>query len=291
MTLKKKLLISVGSIQSQDLTVPVNTGNFVDISTDIGVFSVSVFIRNFDGSNKHLNNSLYNVVDKTYLNGISVQESSLTSYSELPNLRILINFKPKSDLNGSELFFGNECSIPVKDYVPTTLLSTGLRFFKWFLNPTIESDLYGDRPYIYGLALNSFSKLGIANSSVPEFVKNEEENITWESKPPGPTLSLERRKFFCNVENSKKFRYDKSLKYYMMFDTNFLKLGDSNYNVSIPAIGKQTFDVNVLRFANEKLDNINWVIKKSDNGNLTEGSYGLVLNFRLVEEEGAIQHT
>ncbi|KAF8005011.1 hypothetical protein HF325_000468 [Metschnikowia pulcherrima] len=66
-----------------------------------------------------------------------------------------------------------------------------------------------------------------------------------------------------------------------MFDTNFLKLGDSSYNVSLPALGKQTFDVNVLRFANEKLDNIHWTIKKSVDSDLAEGVYGLVLKLPL----------
>lgn len=285
MTSHKKLLIQVGSIENQDITVPVNTGKFVDISTDLGTFSISVFIKNFDGSNKHRANSLYNVHDKKYLNGDIVQDQVCPDHSELPNLRILINFKPNSDINGSNLFFGNECSTPIKDYVPTTLMSTGLRFFKWFLNPTIESDLYGDRPFIYGLALNSFSKLGIADCSVSDFLSSEKENLNWEEKPEASDLLANRRKYFCNLDNAQKFNFEKYLNYYMMFDTNFLKLGDSSYNVSLPAFGKQSFDVNVLRFANEKLNNINWTIKKSVNSNFAEGVYGFVMNFRLVDED------
>ncbi|OBA22917.1 DUF1769-domain-containing protein [Metschnikowia bicuspidata var. bicuspidata NRRL YB-4993] len=283
MSVKKKLLIQVGSLQHQDITVPVNTGNPVEVSTELGTFSVSVFIRNFEGSSKHKSNSLYNAFDKKYLDGTHVQDQSSTQ-SELPNLRILVKYIPNSNINGSNLFFGNECPVSVKDYVPATLMSTGLRLFKWFLNPTIESDLYGESPFIYGLALNSFSKLGTADVSAADFIRNENDSLEWNEQVPPLASIHERRKYFCNVDHSKKFNFEKSKSYYMMFDTNFLKLGDSSYNVSIPAFGKKTFDVNILRFANDKLDNINWTIKQSVNSSLREGIYGLVLNFRLVEE-------
>ncbi|QBM88338.1 Protein of unknown function DUF1769 [Metschnikowia aff. pulcherrima] len=288
MPVRKRLLIQAGSINDQNKTVPVNTGKFVDVTTDLGVFSVSVYIRNFDGSSKHRENSLYNALDETTLDGTTTTQESESEgqvQTELPNLRILIKFQPNADINGSNLFFGNECSVPVKEYVPTTLMSTGLRFFKWFLNPTIESDLYGDRPFIYGLALNSFSKMGIADRPQADFLSDKLENLLWETKTNSEVTPTDRRKYFCTVENAKKFEFEKSKSYYMMFDTNFLKLGDSSYNVSLPALGKQTFDVNVLRFANEKLDNIHWTIKKSVDSDLAEGVYGLVLNFRLVEED------
>ncbi|KAK6204952.1 uncharacterized protein RJT21DRAFT_111497 [Scheffersomyces amazonensis] len=181
MGITKRLYIRAGT--SYDLNdkfqiVPVNTNKPITIDSEIGTFQLLINIKNFDGSKPHLDNSLYNVGDKTLLNKQPVEENNVISALPndiQPNLRIDIIFKPKIPIEGSRLIFGNDLTIPIRDYVPTTILSAGLKFFTWFINKTVKGDLYNDKPYLYGLALNTFTNMSIVDDD--EDITAIEENI------------------------------------------------------------------------------------------------------------------
>lgn len=291
MVLIKRLLLRASSDYDSDATVvPVNSGDFVEIASDIGVFSLCVYIRNFEGSGPHLNNSLYNVGDQHYLNGDLSSVHSQISSTSLPNLRIAIKFTPKQPIKGSELLFGNDCTTSIKDYVPTTLLATGLKFFSWFINPTIKGDIYCDSPFLYAPALNSFSSVGILTKdkkSIEDYIGASEENLTqnFDNSLQIPAKSNDRIKFFCKLKNCEEFVFNETSEYIFAFDTNFLRLGDSKYSVAIPTYGDRTFDIDALRYANEKMNNFNWTLKFGGNDGVGLGKTGLILNFSLVDEE------
>lgn len=300
---------------SDSQIVPVNTNTPIEIESDIGIFSLIVNIKNFDGSSHHSSNSLYNINDKNYLNGDAFEPSSKnsTTTNDLnPNLRFQINFKPKSPIKGSELLYGNDFMVPIRDYIPTTLLSTGLKFFTWFINKTIKGDIYNDKPYLYGLALNSFSFMAIRDS---KFLNKKEDhtgeviddaNSTSNKKKDSkivdalnfvenlndntdnilkiPSKSIDRKKFFTNTSNCEDFVFNESTDYTLQFDTNYLKLADSKYAVSIPTFGNKTFDIDVSSYANDKLDNFNWVIKQGGYDGVGSGKVGLIVNFALANE-------
>ncbi|SGZ50313.1 CIC11C00000003273 [Sungouiella intermedia] len=289
MSTTKKLLLKVSSGHDvENEVVPVNTGKFVDIKSDIGLASVSVYIRNFDGSQLHQDNSLYNAGDSKYLNGDASNISSKESSGCLPNLRIILKLQPSQTISGLDLLFGNDCTTPIRDYVPTTLLATGLKFFSWFINPTIQADIYCESPYIYAPALNSFSTIGISDSSedLESLIENDEENLALKSNESVklPKKRNERIKHFCKLSNCKQFQFQEGIEYLFVFDTNYLQLGDSNYNVAIPTFGNRTFDINVLRYANNDLNNFNWTLKSGGIDGIDKGTSGLVLNFSLVNE-------
>ena len=61
-------------------------------------------------------------------------------------------------------------------------------------------------------------------------------------------------------------------------------MADSKYSVSIPTYGNSTFDIDVLRYANEKLDNFNWTIKQGGQDGVGHGRLGLIVNFALRDE-------
>ena len=85
-----------------------------------------------------------------------------------------IEFTPNKDIKGSSLIFGNDFTYSIKEYVPATLLNTGLKIFNWFINDSIKGDAYTDKPYLYGPGLNSFTYMAIdnGNSVVDPHAKN-----------------------------------------------------------------------------------------------------------------------
>ncbi|ABN68500.1 predicted protein [Scheffersomyces stipitis CBS 6054] len=309
MTVVRRLLIRAANNYDKDFkVVPINTNTPVEIDSDIGVFQVYVNTKKFDGSKPHLDNSLYELGDNVYLNGEPV-DADVTDADELTklvnsNMRINIKFTPKVPIKGSELIFGNDFTVPIRNHVPTTLLSTGLKFFQWFVNKTVRGDIYDDEPYLYGLALNSFTYLAVDTDGEPtqrlsgpasylahkplmEFI-NYIENLN--DNPDNtlkiPTTSNARRKFFLDVDNCDAFVFNEGTTYNLQFDTRFLKMEDSQYAVSIPTFGSKTFDVNVNNYANEHLNNFNFTVKQNGYEGVRYGTYGLVINFALLDEEG-----
>ncbi|KAI5948806.1 hypothetical protein KGF57_005204 [Candida theae] len=287
MAIVKRLFIKASNnYDSNFQIVPVNTNQPLEIKSDIGVFKLLVNIKQFDGSQPHLSNSLYNQEDKTFLNGEQIDfNPAPKDDGKEPNLRIKIEFTPEEDIKGSDLLFGNDFTYPIKDYVPTTLMNTGLKLFNWFINDTVKGDVYNDKPYLYGLALNSFSYIGV-NQPRPKGIKNEnsqpmdyKEDFKDIVEHP-PTTSNERKKRFNTAVKCNDFTFDKGQKYSFYFDTDFLKLADSKYLVSIPK-----FDFDVSRYANDTLNNVNWVIKEGGFDGVGLGKLGLIINFALKTEE------
>lgn len=247
----------------------------MNIKSDIGEFSVMIDIKNFDGSQPHKNNSTYNRTSP-----LLEQKAS-----NRPNLRILIEFTPAKDIPGEELIFGNDCEVSIKRNVPTSLISTGLYFFNWFLNPTITSDLYSDKPYLYGLALNSFTKLGLKSLlSLEDFLNGKNEKLPPSLKADIPSNPAKRQKYFCNTEKCKEFVFEKEQTYFLMFDSSFISIGDSKYHVAIPTFRNKTIDIDVHRFSDETLNNFNWTVKQEGANGTCDGEFGLVINFALAVE-------
>lgn len=304
----KRLLIKASNNYDSDYqVVPVNTRKPIDIDSDIGVFSLIVNVRNFDGCNEHRLNSTYNIGDEKYLNGSLVDDPAKEDPLYKANLRLEVSFRPKRQIKGSELLFGNDFTVPIKSYVPTSLLSTGLKFFTYFINKTIKGEIYGDKPYLYGLALNSFTYMSL-NHEKKEYItlgvkgteKGEADTSTGNDNGNNdgkenlnsnedntlkiPSEPTQRKRFFNNVNHCESFVFNDTTNYVLQFDTSYLKMADSKYSVSIPTFGNKSFDIDVSNYANDELNNFNWVIKQGGYEGVGHGTLGLVVNFALVNE-------
>lgn len=67
---------------------------------------------------------------------------------------------PSTAIPGSALVFGNDFDSPIRDRLPPGF-STALRIVKWAVDPGIDGDVYGDKPFLYGNALSSVNVLRV----------------------------------------------------------------------------------------------------------------------------------
>lgn len=282
--MSKKLHITAGTTYDDAFqTVPVNSGRALQFESDLGLVLVQIYIKDFDGGSKHTS-------------GVLAKDEAKTDDQSTPNFRLLITLKPSEAILGTQLLFGNECLTPVKDRVPVSLLSTGLKFFSWFINPSIKSDLYGDMPYLYGYALNSFSKINVRKDHtadahdyiVPLAGSTENLNDDLDSHNI-PIQSEGRKKYFTNADNASEFTFLEGQVYTFQFDTDLIKLGNSQYKILIPTYGNRTLDIDVAQYANENLNNFNWVLKKDGINGAKEGTIGLLINFALTPDDSNSQ--
>lgn len=293
----KRLLVSVSSDYGQEFkVVPINTNQTVEIQSALGVFKLAVYIKGFDGSKKHLNNSCYNVAEETYLDGEPVAKGELNETAQ-HNLRLTMDFKPNAPIQGSDFLFGNDFTVPIRDYVPSLLLSTGLKIFTRFINPSLKGDIYCDKPFLYGLVLNSITYLTKANPG-QEFTSplppanydggygggDYEENLNEEDESI-PSTAGPRKTYYKSIDNCKAYTFKKDTNYRLTFDTISVKMADSKYAISIPTFAGRTFDIDAGGYANEKLDNFNWVLKSKGSEGVGFGTVGLVISFALIDEE------
>lgn len=292
----KRLLIRLGTCYDNDdkaKIVPVNTGIASTVDSAIGTFSVMVNIPRFDGSKPHRNNSCYDIADSLYLNGEPANgKPSMLLNDWEPNFRLHVTFTPHHEIKALQLLFGNDFTVPIRDHVPAIPLATGLKFFSWFINKSAKGDVYGDKPYLYGLAINSFSYIDVNPQKPPhvrerEYTRTQSENMNLnvDNTLKIPTASLDRKKFFGNTLTCDDFVFHRDCPYTLQFDTTSLKIADSVYAVSIPTYGSRTFDFMVSSYANEHLNNFNWTIKEGGYEGVGHGKLGMVLNFSLLDEE------
>lgn len=288
----KRLLIQVASSHNSEFkTISVNSGEYISLDSSIGHFEISVDIRNFDGCQEHIDHSFYNYGDEETLGHASHTERKHNNNDSLPNLKIVIKFTPTRPINGSKLLFGNEFPALIQKHVPVSLISTGLKFFRWYVNPTVESNMHNDHPYIYSTALSGLSGMGVLDTTeneekVIKAILSGTENLNTFTNDSNtiPTNSEKRWKYFCDGNNCEKFLFTPDRTYLMAFETNLLKMCDSKYHVAIPAFGSKTFDINVLKYAKPDLDHFDWIVKTGEADVTDNDNVGLVLNFKLIEE-------
>ncbi|CAN3357696.1 hypothetical protein DICA3_C13542 [Diutina catenulata] len=263
--------------------VPINTNEPVVVESDLGKFELIINIASFDGSKPHLSNSCRSQGDKKYLNGDERgADANLVKRSD-KYVSFEVFFTPNEDISGTELLFGNDIDVPVSKWIPTSLLNTGLKLFTWFINKTVKGDASGDHPFIYGMAINSFLYIHECDEGEhPEKKPIDSKENLGEGIPTKPS---DRVSYFLKPANCAKFTWQKGKRYQLHFDSDFIKMADSKYAISLPTFAGKSFDINVSNYANETLNNFNWVIKKGGQTKVGEGVPGLIVNFALLDEE------
>jgi Protein of unknown function (DUF1769) len=90
------------------------------------------------------------------------------------------SFIPKTDIQGSDLLFGNGFDRPIRDRLPPGF-NQAFKIVKWLIDPGLEGDVYADNPYLYGPALSSWNILHIGDKVIdpPPSGANDNEAQSW----------------------------------------------------------------------------------------------------------------
>lgn len=146
--------------------------------------------------------------------------------------------------------FGNDFDHPIRDRLPP-LFDKAFGIVKWWIDPGLDGDVYGDEPYLYGPLLSSMNVLDIAPSSSTSADESEDkgeddveiytENTSASSSSLSiPGTSAARQKFFLTQSNRENFTFEKGTTYncdffnpYLDFNEFALKLGYGMPAISI----------------------------------------------------------
>ncbi|PVH96628.1 DUF1769-domain-containing protein, partial [Periconia macrospinosa] len=204
---------------STHTSVPVNTEKPISISSEHLDAKVTVRIKDYRGLPKD-----------------SPSTSPYFSHPSHPYDRYSISFSftPKSPISGADLVFGNDFDHPIRDRLPP-LFDKAFGIVKWWIDPGLEGDVYGDEPYLYGALLSSINVLNISASG--EDKKDEEESEIFAEDTSAleqnlPATSAARQKHFLTPANRTAFEFTPGHTYncdffnpYLDFNEFALKLG------------------------------------------------------------------
>lgn len=294
--MNNKLLIQAANNYTDDfVVVPINSLDPVEIQCEFGTFQLLVCIEDFRGSSYHETNSFYNIKDAgVEFDGDEDNETSSTDsekdikYPEPAKLSFDLKFTPNQDINGSQLLFGNDCCYSIKDHVPTASLNTGLKLFNWFVNNTVRGNLNDDKPFLYGPLIgaatyaaplsnqdqfpNKVSSVDTTRNQLPEHLVEEYPN------------AKQRKHYFNKLENCSDFTYKQSQHYHMKVDSNLISMSNCKYAISLPTVRSKRFNVDVGKYVSKHFNNFNWVVKLGGEDGVDQGTVGLVVNFKVIEE-------
>ncbi|UPX13452.1 uncharacterized protein EKO05_0003960 [Ascochyta rabiei] len=242
-----ELRVTAGSTydRSKHQDVPVNTEKPVHISSDLIDAQVHVRIRDYRGLPKG---------SPTTSPYFSTPQHPYDRYS------ISFSFVPKHDIPGDKLVFGNDFEHPIRDRLPP-LFDKAFGIVKWWIDPGLDGDVYGDEPYLYGPLLSSINVLRIGDKqpaadagseSLAEGDEGDEgEAVVYTEGADGtgeavrkeqhmPAGSSQRQKHFLTEANRKRFTFEAGREYkcdfynpYLDFNEFALKIGYGLPNISI----------------------------------------------------------
>lgn len=240
--------------------VLVNTEKPVDISSSLIDAKIHMRIKDYRGTfdieipDSKTETLTWNMA------GLPKGSPSTSPYFSAPQhpydrYSISFSFRPKDDIPGDALVFGNDFDHPIRDRLPP-LFDKAFGIVKWWIDPGLDGDVYGDEPYLYGALLSSINVLRIGGKSDGNRSKNEElesdaktsgdveqSAVVYEEGGYGggeevrkekhlPPTSAARQKHFLAEAHRKDFVFEKGREYqcdffnpYLDFNEFALKIG------------------------------------------------------------------
>jgi hypothetical protein len=197
--------------------------------------------------------------DQTPL-GLPANSPSTSPYFSSPQhpydrYSISFSFTPKHDIRGDQLVFGNDFEHPIRDRLPP-LFDKAFGIVKWWIDPGLDGDVYGDEPYLYGPLLSSINVLrigekGDAQADTDSAATEDSGAVVYTEGANGsgaeirkekniPAASAQRQKFFLTEANRANFTFEAGREYqcdffnpYLDFNEFALKIGYGLPNISI----------------------------------------------------------
>ena len=156
---------------------------------------------------------------------------------------IAFTLRPKRALSGAHLVFGNDFDHPIRDRLPP-LFDKAFGIVKWWIDPGLDGDVYGDKPFLYGPLLSSINVLrigakgegagaGAGAGAVEREAEKAGEEVVFEEGAEGdgevvrrelgvPEEPGARRKFFLQGERREEFVFEEGRVYACDFFNPYL---------------------------------------------------------------------
>lgn len=207
----------------------------------------------------------YNSVDSAYFEQPEHKDDQLS---------VQFSVRFKEPVSGDDLMWGNDFDAPIRDILPPAF-SMGLRMFKWTVDPSVEGDVYSDKPYLYGRALTSINRIrqdkdaGDTDSAVEwvGFFNDEHLDHT-------DYVGKGRMQHYMIADERKQFEFGTADTWNFDFYTPYLSMGDS-FAIKLPMFG---FDVSRYTVGQP----LRYTLK-----NFKTGQVYLVVVFRLIHDDNA----
>jgi hypothetical protein len=150
---------------------------------------------------------------------------------------------PKHDVSGDDLVFGNDFDRPIRDRIPPGFKSA-LRIVRWAIDPALDGDPYADKPYLYSPGLASWNQFRVGGKVDLNSLENDDKKVVLNLHDEGqiieegaeddeesskireelgiPEDSEQRKKFFLDESNRKKFVFEKGRLYFVDFGNPYI---------------------------------------------------------------------
>ncbi|OCF74400.1 hypothetical protein I204_04772 [Kwoniella mangroviensis CBS 8886] len=159
MTPKLRVLISSNRSYPSTIPCPVNSATATKLETEHFSGDIWVFIKGYNGDLKKGDGEEY----------FGAKGREGMSYG------IVVKGKYKKPFNADTVVFGNVFEKPIRDNLPWgTSIATK---FMYFVDPTVEADIYADKPWALSPALATMAHLSLGGKNEGPYV--EENSLEW----------------------------------------------------------------------------------------------------------------
>ncbi|WVQ77874.1 hypothetical protein IAR50_007576 [Cryptococcus sp. DSM 104548] len=229
---KLRVLVSAPDSPGYPPTKPINVNSTTPtpISTPGFEGNIWVFVKDYSGDHQDGDGSQY----------FKEEGRSGMTYG------IVVKGRFKKEVNGDEVVFGNVFEKPIKDSLPWgTSVATK---FMYFVDPTLELDIYADKPWALSPALATMNYLSLQESiDIPQDLGvNEDAPVYLKAKTGGPsadgtekTKISARRKWLGSKENRENVKLNRDVVVGMEFANGLLDF--NTLSASLPPPFKASF--------------------------------------------------
>jgi Protein of unknown function (DUF1769) len=207
------LKVTAGASYDSHTAVPVNSNTPLAVQSERADVSLLVRIKDFRPPNASSQPENHPYFSQDSRNGA--------------RFSIVFRLVPKKNINGNALLLGNDFDEPIRDLLPP-FFGTGLQIVKRLIDPGIDGDPHGDKPYLFGPLLSSANVMRIGGelpagdedvlAEGAEGDDAEEER----SKLEIPSEAAARQKWFLDEHKRKEFIFEKGTPYDFDFFNGYL---------------------------------------------------------------------
>jgi hypothetical protein len=221
-----KVDVTAGPKYDTHTAVAVNTSSPLTIDTSLGSVQLLVHIKDFRAASS----------------SSSPPNEAYFSHDSRTSARFSLTFIliPNEDLSGDRLLLGNDFDQPIRELLPP-FFGTALQVVKRVVDPGIDGDPYGEKPYLYGPLLSSANVMRIGNVDSKRHFEQDiiQEDAEGDGKEVREKLGIPsspgaRQKWFLDESRRKEFVFEKGRKYEFDFFNGYLDFnGKTNMNKQI----------------------------------------------------------